>query len=236
MSSNKEAEAEAFRKWFASQTTYSSMSAMERALNITEDYLHKIKNGSRRAIDPELRRKLREATGLKIFDQIPSEPKMTTESMLSSSDVYQEQAISEKTAKTKESRTEKSIAGEGRVTEQSFDTTLLVKEVKQLREKVDLIHTKLTEANVYQEIAGKPSSNNAEARARIVMRLLMSLSSELEFFKNCTENERKIFKKIVPGQDVGYITTLLRALYDEDKFQRWLLFSTYTMKGKENGD
>jgi hypothetical protein len=64
----------------------------------------------------------------------------------------------------------------------------------------------------------------------------MSLSSELDFFKSCTENERKIFKRIVPGQDVGYITTLLRALYDEDKFQRWLLFSTYTMKGTENGD
>jgi hypothetical protein len=236
MSSDEETEAEAFRKWFASQTTYSSMYAMERALNITKDCLNKIKNGSRRATNPELRRKLREATGLKVFDQIPNALKTTTGSMLSSSDLHQEQAMTEKTAKTKESRTEKSIAEEGRVTEQPFDTTLLVKEVKQLREKVDLIHTKLTKANVYQDIAEKPSSNNAEARARIVMRLLMALSSELEFFKNCTENERKIFKKIVPGQDVGYITTLLRALYDEDKFQRWLLFSSYTMKGNENGD
>jgi hypothetical protein len=113
---------------------------------------------------------------------------------------------------------------------------MVIKEVKLLREKVDQIHARLTEANVYQEIAKKPSSNTAEEKAKNVMRLMMSLSSELEYFKSCTENERKVFKKTVPGQDVGYLTTLLRALYDEDKFQRWLLFSTYTMKGRENGD
>jgi hypothetical protein len=80
------------------------------------------------------------------------------------------------------------------------------------------------------------ASTTAEEKARAVMRLLISLSNELEFFKNCTEDERRIFKKTVPGQDVGYITTLLRALYDEDKFQKWLFFSTYTMKGKDSGD
>lgn len=233
MNSNKGAEAEAFRKWFASQNTYSSLNAMERALNITEDYLNKIKNGSRRAINPELRRKLREATGLEIFDQIPIEPKTKTKSLHPKSDVRPQLIMA---TKKEEEMTEKPIADEGRVTEHSFNTTILVNEVKQLREKVDLIHNKLTQANIYQEITEKPSANNAEARAKIIMRLLMSLSSELEFFKSCTENERKIFKKIVPGQDVGYITSLLRALYDEDKFQRWLLFSSYTMKGKENGD
>jgi hypothetical protein len=236
MSSDKEKEAEAFTKWFASQTTYKSMSAMERALNITRDYLHLIKHGSRRAVEPKLRRKLREATGLSIFDPI-SIPSRTVSKVPSCDSVEQkEKQFPNDNLKTMEPQVDKTIGVKAKILEQPIDTQLLTREVKQLREKVDLIHTKLTEAGVYQEIAGKPSSNNAEARSRTVMRLLMSLSSELEFFKNCTENERKIFKKIVPGQDVGYITTLLRALYDEDKFQRWLLFSTYTMKGKENGE
>lgn len=209
MSCEKETEAEAFRKWFASQTTYGSLSAMERALNITKDYLHLVKNGSRRATDPELRRKLREATGLNAFNPISEMPKIEP--------VFKEPAVVNKSL------------------EPPINILMVTKEIKLLREKVDQIHAKLTEANVYQEIAKKPSSSNAEERAKNVMRLLMSLSSELDFFKSCSEHERKIFKRIVPGQDVGYITTLLRALYDEDKFQRWLLFSTYTMKGKENG-
>lgn len=236
MSTDKEKEAEAFTKWFASQTTYKSLAAMERALNITKWYLHQIRDGSKRAVNPELRRKLCEATGLRIFDPI-SKPSRTASKNISCDSVERKaEQIPDHDLKTVELKGDKTDAAKAKILEQPIDTQLLTREVKQLREKVDLIHTKLTEAGVYQEIAGKPSSNNAEARSRTAMRLLMSLSSELEFFKSCTENERKIFKKIVPGQDVGYITTLLRALYDEDKFQRWLLFSTYTMKGKENGE
>ena len=235
MSCERETEAEAFRNWFASQTTYNSLFAMERALNITKYYLHLIKNGSRRAADPELRRKLREATGLKAFDPISDVPKIAVHIVANHSDLHKKTHPHGNLQNLTEPTIKKSSTN-AKILEQPIDTLLLIKEVKQLREKVDQIDTKLTEANVYQEIAKKPSSNNVEERAKTVMRLLMSLSSELDFFKNCTENERKIFKGIVPGQDVGYITTLLRALYDEDKFQRWLLFSTYTMKGKENGD
>ena len=236
MSSDMEKEAEAFRKWFASQTIYNSVSAMERALNIPKHYLQWIKAGSRRASDPERRRKIREATGLSIFDPLPITSALGSEIISCDSTNQNGRRFSEDHSETRESKVEKPTVEKRKPFEHQIDTELLTKEVKHLREKVDLIHTKLTEAGVYQEIAGKPSANNAEARSRTVMRLLMSLASELEFFKSCTENERKIFKKIVPGQDVGYITTLLRALYDEDKFQKWLLFSTYTMKGKENGE
>ena len=233
MSCEKETEAEAFRKWFASQTTYGSLSAMERALNITKDYLHLVKNGSRRATDPDLRQKLREATGLNAFNPI-SEPRSSVEIAkhgdrhAGASEVVSCPSLTETTF-------EQPVVC-NKSLEQPIDVLMVIKEVKLLREKVDQIHARLTEANVYQEIAKKPSSNTAEEKAKNVMRLMMSLSSELEYFKSCTENERKIFKKTVPGQDVGYLTTLLRALYDEDKFQRWLLFSTYTMKGRENGD
>jgi transcriptional regulator with XRE-family HTH domain len=297
LSSIREIESGAFKKWFSSQRTYGSLSAMERSLNITRDYLHQIRDGSRRALDPELRRKIRETTGLKEFDPLtdastspisstPSEE--TIQRDVIASNVQRDQRLPEdlptllrsaikklgltlnqcaekygiKTGTLKKYKSgvrkpasEKNIIGvlnilkdaeivtsDGtssiylKTEEQSFDIGVLVREVKALREKIDQIDTRFGEARIYQEMTKKPTSNTAEERARNVMKLLMSLSKELEFFKRCPENERGTFKKIVPGQDVGYITTLLRALYDEDKFQRWLLFSTYTMKGKENGE
>jgi len=295
MSNLREMESEAFSKWFSSQKTYSSLSAMERALNITKGYLHLIKDGSRRAADPELRQKLKEATRLKEFEPLKNTSETSVarvmnpkETLAYAPDIQQERRVPEDLptllesaikklgltldacskkygikvdslkkykSGTRKPASEESIAAvlnilndaqqiaseekpraNVKILEQPTDTRILIKEVKGLREKVDQIDTKLAEARIYQEMARRPTSTNAEDRARTVMRLLLSLSRELEFFKSCTEDERKIFKRIVPGQDVGYITTLLRALYDEDKFQRWLLFSTYTMKGKENGE
>lgn len=72
----------------------------------------------------------------------------------------------------------------------------------------------------------------SERAARIKM-LLVSLADELEFFKQEPESARRIFRKTIPGEDIGYITTILRALYDEDQFQRWLLFSDYRLKSGE---
>lgn len=297
MSSIREIESGALKKWFSSQRTYGSLSAMERSLSITKGYLHLIRDGSRRALDPELRRKIRETTGLKEFDPLTDAAispffSMSTERRIQhkarASNTQRDQRLPEdlpnllrsaikklgltlnrcaekygvKTGALKKYKSgvrrpasEKNIIAvlnilkdaeiltsdltpsiSFKTEEQSFDIGVLAREVKALREKIDQIDTRFGEARIYQEMAKKPTSNSVEERARNVMKLLMSLSEELEFFKRCSENERRTFKKIVPGQDVGYITTLLRALYDEDKFQRWLLFSTYTMKGKENGE
>lgn len=228
MSNPKETESEAFRKWFSSQKTFSSLSAMERALNITKGYLHLVADGARRAADPELRRKLREATGLQAFDpSVGVSTKLTRRVTGTSKHArYGDQGVG----------SEERPSPSAKILKQPIDSGTLIQEFKNLREKVDQIDTKLTEAEVYREITRNPTATSAEQRARTVLRLLMSLSKELEFFKSCTEDERRIFKKTVPGQDVGYITTLLRALYDEDRFQKWLFFSTYRMKGKENGE
>lgn len=295
MSNLREAESEAFNKWFSSQKTYSSLSAMERALNITKGYLHLIKDGSRRAANPELRRKLKEATGLKEFEPITNTPKTSLKQIKSAKVTPQISGVSSKQKELPENlsaslvsalkklgltlkacsqkykialgnlkkyksgvrkpTSEKNIAAvlnilndaglvtsekkpveEIKLLEHAVDISTLIKEVKELGEKVNQIDAKLATARLYQEMSGKPASSTAQEKARVVMRLLMSLSSELEYFKNCTEDERRIFKETVPGQDVGYITTLLRALYDEDKFQKWLFFSTYTMKGKGESD
>lgn len=167
-------EAAALKKWFLSQKRFNSWNAMERALNITEDYLHHIASGKKRALNPELRAKLHEATGLEIF---------------------------------------KPIARDRNVSSKSVAPHKLPKQTSQIS-------------------VGKPK-DIADEKATKVKRILVALADELEFFKQNSESARRIFRKVVPGEDVGYITTLLRALYDEDQFQRWLLFSEYKLKSKE---
>lgn len=164
-SSEREEEAAALRKWFLSQKRFGSWAAMERALKITEDYLHHVKSGEKRAVDPELRAKLFEATGLEAFKPM--------------------------------ARGFKSRKSQGKASQQ------------------------------------EQSGDNPSERAIKIKTLLIELADELEFFKQKPESVRRVFRKVIPGEDIGYVTTLLRALYDEDQFQRWLLFSDYKLKSKE---
>jgi len=262
MSSPKETEAEAFRKWFFSQKTYTSLSAMERALNITKDYLHLIRDGKRRAADPQLRQKLKEATGLRAFDPIMVESRTSVSVTTSTketrttgiSDVQRKKELPENLPILLESAIKK-LRLTLKECSQKYEIKLnsLKKYKGGIRKpasekNISAVSNILNDAGLViseEDVSAKVkiqeppvarASTIAETKARAVIRLLISLSNELEFFKSCAEDERRIFKKTVPGQDVGYITTLLRALYDEDKFQKWLFFSTYTMKGKDSDD
>lgn len=301
MSNEKETEAAAFREWFASQQKYGSLSAMERALDITKYYLHLIKDGKRRAVDPILRQKLYEATGLAVFKSISTiiQPKTMTSQLAATRNInevpnipsaHKESRIPDnlseslKTALKKLKLTtsecaekygvspdtlQKYKSGARRpsseknvtvvlnilkdaelsisaqtpfakkpltVSSQPADVKELTREVSALRKRIDEIDNRLSIAKLYKMPESKQEFMNTETRAKRVMQILLNLSNELEFFKQCPESGRTVFKKIVPGPDVGYVTTLLRALYDEDKFQRWLLFSNYEMRGKNNGN
>lgn len=175
-SSEREQEAAALRSWFSSQKRFGSWAAMERALKITEDYLRHIKSGEKRAVDPELRAKLFEATGLEAF---------------------------------------KPIVGD-------FKSRKSQRKISQQNPR---------DRDIIEQFGDNPSE-----RATRIKTLLIELADELEFFKQKPESVRRIFRKVIPGEDIGYVTTLLRALYDEDQFQRWLLFSDYKLKSKEENE
>ena len=66
---------------------------------------------------------------------------------------------------------------------------------------------------------------SARDRALRVRELLSLLDKELEYFKKGTPKDREIFREYIPSEEVGYITALIRVLFDEDKFERWILFS-----------
>jgi hypothetical protein len=161
---------------------------MERALMITKDYLRHVKTGEKRAVDPVLRAKLFQTTGLEIFRPIKLK------------------GISQKRSRSHPQSTIKNDVAS------SFEITGARPTVGPLQSR---------------------AQGDAFARADRVKMILIKLADELEFFKK-SPAARKTFRRIVPGEDVGYITTLLRALYDEDQFQRWLLFSEYKLKSKED--
>lgn len=248
--SSREQEAVALRKWFSSQERFGSWAAMERALNITKNYLHLIKIGERRAVDPELRAKLHDATGLGVFKPIvgsvrPRKPTLKRYLPKKSEPLR-------KSAPYESSELPSNISKELTFSLRRLGLTIsecaarygispnMLKKYRRgvtrpsSEKNVKAIVAILKDAQDMQTPAllKKPEDNDYE-RATRVKKLLVKLADELEFFKKDSESIRATFRKIVPGEDVGYVTTLLRALYNEDQFQRWLLFSKYEMRGKE---
>ena len=53
------------------------------------------------------------------------------------------------------------------------------------------------------------------------------LLADLEPFKRGTPEQRAVLRSTLPPRDVGYLTSLLKALYDEDQFETWLYFVEY---------
>ncbi len=248
----REQEAAALRKWFSSQERFGSWAAMERALGITKDYLHLIKNGKRRAIDSELRAKLYDITGLDIFKPIPRNAgSAKTRRRFSERDLPQRTKSLRQNAQHEAIELPFDLSKELTLALKRLGFTTsecasrygispnMLKKYKRgivrpsAEKNVKAIATILKDAQTVQNaLPKKPKESDYERSSRI-KKLLVALAEELEFFKQNSESARETFRRIVPGEDVGYITTLLRAIYDEDQFQRWLLFSNYKMKSKE---
>ena len=74
------------------------------------------------------------------------------------------------------------------------------------------------------------STSDVDARAQAVEDTLYTLNDELQFFKEGPPRSRKILRRRLSGPDVGYVTTLLKALFDEEKFQNWLAMTTYEIR------
>jgi len=59
--------------------------------------------------------------------------------------------------------------------------------------------------------------------------ILILLKDELEYFKNSTSENRKLLKEQIPGNQIGYIASLLSALYDENQLE---IFKNFSNKNK----
>lgn len=66
----------------------------------------------------------------------------------------------------------------------------------------------------------------AQRRTEKIKYLLLLLEDELRWLRDSSEESRKIFREALDLSDVGYISSLLTMLGDEDKFRRWLTLTT----------
>jgi peptidoglycan hydrolase CwlO-like protein len=60
-----------------------------------------------------------------------------------------------------------------------------------------------------------------------------SLAKVLKSFKNCTSEQRKKVKNRINAQDFGYVTSFMKAMYDEQSFADFVFFADYELKGDE---
>ncbi|MGH9364402.1 MAG: hypothetical protein ACRD1B_03935, partial [Thermoanaerobaculia bacterium] len=85
--------------------------------------------------------------------------------------------------------------------------------------------TTLSPARPGQAVQTRVPSSKEMAQA--VFTTIHRLLNELNSFKRGTPADRAILRQTVPARDIGYLTTLLKAMYDEDQFQTWLYFADY---------
>ena len=67
---------------------------------------------------------------------------------------------------------------------------------------------------------------DGKRRANKVKYLLLLLEDELRWFRDGNPDAREIFRKELDASDIGYISSLLTMMSEEDKFNRWLTLTT----------
>ena len=72
--------------------------------------------------------------------------------------------------------------------------------------------------------------NTAKHKAEKVKYLLLLLEDELRWFRDNEPRMREEFRKELDASDIGYISSLLTMLTEEEKFNRWLALTTTHFK------
>ena len=70
-----------------------------------------------------------------------------------------------------------------------------------------------------------PQITEAKHSAEKLKAIAFLLKDELEYFKDSTPEVREILKEYLPGPTIGYIASLLTALYDENQLEIFKNFS-----------
>ncbi len=66
----------------------------------------------------------------------------------------------------------------------------------------------------------------AQRKTERIKYLLLLLEDELRWFRDSSKEAREILREVLDLSDIGYISSLLTMLGDEDKFRRWITLTT----------
>lgn len=196
------------QSWFKSQTKWKTRKEFAEGIGIKYSTLKKYFQGAYRPTK-ENRQKLYEITGIEILKEgIKIKEKEKSKTLPDSSKIEE---------KSKEAETFTTMKNE--IIE--IQNTLL-----NLNERLDGF-TGICEKCIINKLPHSKEDSSIEERVEIVKELIYALNRELEFFKKGSPESREIFGNSIYAPDVGYIIALFKALFDEDKFQTWLLMSSY---------
>jgi len=81
--------------------------------------------------------------------------------------------------------------------------------------------------------------DTVEGKVLRIKTLLLILEEELRVFRDGPKEAREVFRKELDALDVGYVSSLLVMLGEEDSFKRWLTlttnrFNSFKKKGEES--
>ncbi len=94
------------------------------------------------------------------------------------------------------------------------------------REVDSLIARLISFRGLLREVGAGGGSLGPEEEAILIRELLYMLARELGEIKGRPEFV-SAYRRVVPPEDVGYVTTLMSALYSDDRLKRWILTTDY---------
>jgi len=185
------------RQWLSQRGRFSSIAEMARSIGIAESTLRNYFIG-RALPSPKNLRILKEVTQLGVLDDIS---KIATRQPLEGPDTL--------VGQDRKSLQDRLNAVKKGFTSLAEELQLLIKDTG-----------RYSAAYILEPVDETPTG-----RSRRVAELLAHLRAELEFFKAGSTEDREAFRRAIPGEQLGYVVSLLKALYDEATFREWLHFT-----------
>jgi len=74
--------------------------------------------------------------------------------------------------------------------------------------------------------------NEVDSRVKEIAGLFYDMVDKLDYFKDCPEEHRTKLTQRLCEEDIGYLTSLLTAIYVPSKFKAWVLRTNYRPRRK----
>ncbi len=106
----------------------------------------------------------------------------------------------------------------------------ILQATKTIENEISVLHQAITETKSLK------IKNTEMQLYRRFARAFYQLADEIKTFKQSGVKDREKLRDMISARDVGYVSSFLKALFDEDKFSDFILFSDYKFDsmGEEN--
>jgi len=116
-----------------------------------------------------------------------------------------------------------------------MEKTAFLCQISELNEALQKLHSSIEtiqkHTNSKKISTGNQQLNELHNHINNLELSLLSLYSELLWFKNSSSEDRKVLRKSLNSKDIGYITSLLRSLMKgEEEFNDWIVATTYQLE------